>query len=102
MARELGAIKDKSPVVGDVRASGALVGVELVKDKATKEMFADRLAVANLVNKVGRDNGVLFNCSAWYGDIIWLLVALTMADEELILVFNAIDKAVAEVEKQFG
>ena len=101
MARELGAIKDKSPVVGDVRVSGALVGMELVKDKATKEMFADRLAVANLVTKVGRDNGVLFNCSTWYGDIIWLLVALTMADEELILVFNAIDKAVAEVEKQF-
>ena len=101
MSRELGAIKDKSAVVGDVRVNGALIGVELVKDKATKEIFADRAAVANLVNKVGRDNGVLFSCSTWYGDIIWLLVALTTTDEELDIIFNAVKKAVAEVEKQF-
>ena len=101
MSRELGAIKDKSPVVGDVRVSGALVAVELVKDKATKEMFPDCAAVANLVTKVGRDNGVLFNCSSWYGDVLWLLVALTMTDDELGMVFNAVDKVVAAVEKQF-
>ena len=101
MSRELGAIKDKSPVVGDVRVNGALVGVEFVKDKKTKEIFADRVAVANLVNKIGRENGVLFNTSTWYGDIIWLLVALTMTNDELSLVFNTIDKAVVEVEKQF-
>lgn len=101
MSRELGAIKDKSAVVGDVRVNGALIGVELVKDKATKEIFADRAAVANLVNKVGRDNGVLFSCSTWYGDIIWLLVALTTTDEELDIIFNAVKKAVAAVEKQF-
>ncbi|TET68567.1 MAG: aspartate aminotransferase family protein [Dehalococcoidia bacterium] len=101
MSRELGVIKDKSAVVGDVRVSGALIGVELVKDKATKEIFADRAAVANLVNKVGRDNGVLFSCSTWYGDIIWLLVALTTTDEELDIIFNAVKKALAAVEKQF-
>jgi len=101
MSRELGAIKDKSPVVGDVRVNGALVGIEFVKDKKTKEIFADRAAVASLVNKIGRENGVLFNTSTWYGDIIWLLVALTMTNDELSMVFNAIDKAVVEVEKQF-
>jgi len=101
MSRELGAIKDKSPVVGDVRVNGALVGIEFVKDKKTKEIFADRAAVASLVNKIGRENGVLFNTSTWYGDIIWLLVALTMTNDELSIVFNAIDKAVVEVEKQF-
>jgi adenosylmethionine-8-amino-7-oxononanoate aminotransferase len=101
MARELGKIGDKSAVVGDVRANAGLVAVELVKDKKTKEIFTDRVAVANLVNKIGRENGVLFNTSTWYGDIIWLMVALTMTNEELDLVFNAVDKAVAAVEKQF-
>ena len=101
MSRELGAIKDKSSVVGDVRVNGALIGVELVKDKVTKELFPDRIAVTNLISKVGRDNGVLFSCSPWYGDVIFLLVALTMTDEELGLVFSTLDKAIAEVEKQF-
>lgn len=102
MSRELDALKEKSAVVGDVRVNGALVAVELVKDKVTKEIFPDRVAVANLVNRIGRDNGVLFNCSTWYGDIILLLVALTMTDEELGLVFRVLGKAVAEVERQFG
>jgi len=101
MLRELGAIKDKSAVVGDVRVNGALIGVELVKDKATKELFPDRVAVSNLISKVGRDNGVLFSCAHWYGNVIMLLVALTMTDEELGLVLNVLDKAIAEVEKQF-
>jgi len=101
MARELGAIKEKSAVVGDVRANGALIAVELVKDKATKELFPDRVAVAGLVNKVGRENGVLFNTSTWYGDIIWLLVSLIMTDQELGIIVNAVDKATAAVEKQF-
>lgn len=98
---ELGTIKEKSPVVGDVRVNGVLAGMELVRNKATKEMFADRAAVANLIRKIGRDNGVLFTCSMRYGDILQLAIQFTMTDEELHLVFNAIDKAVEEVEKQF-
>ncbi len=101
LAKELGAIKDRSPVVGDVRVNGVLAAVELVKDKATKEIFPDRTAVANLVNKVGRENGVLLACSPWYGDIIMLIIQLTMTDEELGMVFDAIDKAVAAVAKQY-
>jgi len=101
MSRELNAIKDKSAVVGDVRVNGVLAGVEFVKDKATKEKFADRAAVANLAAKVGMDNGVLLPCSTWYGDIILLMIQLTMTDDELGMVFNAIEKAAAEIEKQF-
>ena len=101
MTRELGAIRDKSPVVGDVRVNGVLAGVEFVQDKTTKERFTDRTAVANLVGKVGLENGVLLPCSTWYGDIIMLMVQLTMTDDELSMVFNAIEKAAAEVEKQF-
>ena len=101
MSRELGTIKDKSKVIGDVRVNGVLAGVELVKHKKTKEMFADRAAVAELVVKVGQENGVQLPCSTWYGDIIILMVQLTMTDEELNMVFNAIDKAAAAVEKKF-
>ena len=95
-------IKEKSAVVGDVRSHAGLIAVELVKDKATKELFPDRAAVAGVVNKVGRENGVLFACSTWYGDILWMMVSLTMTNDELAMVVNAVDKAVAAVEKQFA
>jgi 4-aminobutyrate aminotransferase/(S)-3-amino-2-methylpropionate transaminase len=102
MARELGAIQKKSSVVGDVRANAGLIAVELVKDRATKELFPDRAAVAGVIGKVGRENGVLFNCSTWYGDILWMMVSLTMSNDELGMIVNALDKAVAAVEKQFA
>jgi len=101
MGKELGAIRDKSAIVGDVRVNGALIAVELVRDKTTKELFPDRAAVAGVVGKVGRENGVLFSCSTWYGDIVWLLVSLTMTNDELGMIVSALDKAVAAVEKQF-
>lgn len=101
MSRELGKLKDKSRIIGDVRVNGVLAGVELVKNKAAKEKFTDRVGVANLAVKVGIENGVLLPCSPWYGDILMLMVQLTMTDEELNLLFKAIEKAVAAVEKEF-
>ncbi len=101
MSRELGAIKDRSKIIGDVRVNGVLAGVELVRDKSTKELFVDRAAVSNLIVKVGMENGVLLPCSTWYGDILMLMVPMTMTDDELGMLFNAIEKATAEVERQF-
>lgn len=101
MSRELAAIKEGSRVIGDVRVNGVLAGIEFVRDKDTKELFSDRAAVSNLIIKVGIENGVLLPCSTWYGDIMMLLVQMTMTDDELGMVFNAIEKAAAEVERQF-
>jgi len=101
MSRELEPIKAKSPVVGDVRVNGALVAIELVRDKTTKEIFPNRFEVASLVNKVGRDNGVMLNCMTWYGNIMQMYLPLTISDEEISMVLNALDKAVTAVEKQY-
>ena len=100
LSTELGALQERSSVVGDVRVNGVLAGIELVKDKRTKECFSDRNAVALLISKIGRDNGVLLACSPWYGDIIVLMIQLTMTNEELDIAFRAINKAVDAVEKE--
>jgi adenosylmethionine-8-amino-7-oxononanoate aminotransferase len=100
MKKELGAIQDKSKIIGDVRVNGVLASVEYVKNKKTKEIFGDRAGVAALVRKVGIENGVLLPCSTWYGDNIILMIQMTMTDDELKQVFKAIEKATFAVEKE--
>jgi len=88
--------------VGDVRASGALQGIELVMDKGTKQKFPDPKAVAAFIGAVGREHGVLLNCQfPHYGNIITMYLPLTITDEELNLVYDSIEDAVTRVEKTF-
>lgn len=43
MKQRLLEIKDKHRIIGDVRGLGLMLGIELVKDKRTKERFPDRV-----------------------------------------------------------
>jgi adenosylmethionine-8-amino-7-oxononanoate aminotransferase len=93
---------ESSPIIGDVRTSGALQGIELVKDKKTKAKFDNPRQVNALIAQVGRDHGVLLNCQfPQYGNIITMYLPLTSRDAELSLVCEAIEDAVGQVEKRF-
>ncbi len=109
-AREIGDITgarlrtlaSESPVVGDVRISGAIQGVELVRDKKTKAKFDDARTVSALVSEVGRRHGVLLNCQfPHYGNIITMYLPLTSEDAELTTVCDAIEDAALRVEKTY-
>ena len=44
LKKEVDRMKEEHGIVGDVRAKGCLMGIELVKDKATKEILDDELS----------------------------------------------------------
>ncbi len=102
MGGRLGALASQSPVVGDVRMSGAIQGVELVADKTSKSRFADPWEVAAFVSQIGREHGVLLNCQfPHYGNIITMYLPLTSSDQELSMVCDAIEDAVGRVEQRY-
>jgi len=92
----------QSRVVGDVRATGVIQGIELVMDKESKARFSDPREVASFVSAIGREHGVLLNCQfPHYGNIITMYLPVTITDEELDLVYDSIEDAVVRVEKTF-
>jgi 4-aminobutyrate aminotransferase-like enzyme len=89
-------MKAEHPIVGDVRAKGCLMGIELVKDRAKKTPF-DQAGV--LVYQKAFRKGL-----AWIpaGHILRMSPAIVMDDDTLLKGLDMIDEAIGETEKQLG
>ena len=90
------------PHVGDVRGLGLLLGVEFVKDKATREPFPRENNVAERVRQAAVDEGVLTYPSqgcvdGLRGDHVLLAPPFTISGEESALVARALQSALAKV-----
>jgi adenosylmethionine-8-amino-7-oxononanoate aminotransferase len=77
-------ISRSSPLVGDVRGRGLLLGVELVVDKETNERFPEHADPAAIIRRHGFEHGLLLYSrrqnAGRYGD--WLLVAPPLVIDE--------------------
>ncbi|MCK9355964.1 MAG: aminotransferase class III-fold pyridoxal phosphate-dependent enzyme [Dehalococcoidia bacterium] len=103
MGNRMETLKSRSRIVGDVRMSGVLQGIELVKDRQTKSRFEDPRAVAAFIGDVGREHDVLLSCQfPHYGNIITMYLPLTSTDKELGKVCDAIEDAVRRVETAYA
>ncbi|WP_053180865.1 4-aminobutyrate--2-oxoglutarate transaminase [Pseudomonas thivervalensis] len=88
----LKAIQEKYPVIGEVRALGAMIAVELFENGDTHKPNA--AAVAQVVAKA-RDKGLILLSCGTYGNVLRVLVPLTSPDEQL-------DKGLAIIEECFS
>jgi 4-aminobutyrate aminotransferase-like enzyme len=83
-------------IVGDVRAKGCLMGIELVKDRKTKEPF-DKAGA--LVYQKAFRKGL-----AWIpaGHILRMSPPIVMDDATLLRGLDMIDEAIGETAKELG
>lgn len=51
-----------SPIVGEVRGAGLMLGIELVADKATRMPFAPDKRAGMLFDRIAYDNGLVSRC----------------------------------------
>jgi 4-aminobutyrate aminotransferase-like enzyme len=86
--------KEKYSIIGDVRAKGCLLGVELVKDKATKEPFDE---AGKLVYQRAFSKGL-----AWIpaGHILRMSPPIIMPEDVAHKGMEMIEEAIAETEKE--
>jgi 4-aminobutyrate aminotransferase / (S)-3-amino-2-methylpropionate transaminase / 5-aminovalerate transaminase len=69
-----------SPLVGDVRRLGAMVAIELVKDRATKTPAKEETTE---IVRLAAERGVILMPAGTYSNVIRILVPLVVTDAEL-------------------
>ncbi|MEQ8156983.1 MAG: aminotransferase class III-fold pyridoxal phosphate-dependent enzyme, partial [Clostridiaceae bacterium] len=89
----LNEMKEKYDVIGDVRGLGSMVGLELVKDRDTKEPAAD---LVKAVTRKCYQNGVILLNAGLLGNVIRFLPPLVMTEEQVKYGMDVLDAAIAE------
>jgi len=94
--RRLAAMKAAHPIVGDVRCKGCLMGVELVKDRATKEPFDE---AGKLVYQKAFAKGL---AGIPAGDILRMSPPIIMDEPVAAKAMDIIDESIGETERELG
>lgn len=81
-------------VVGDVRQRGLMAGIELVRDRETKEPFPWSEQLGARVCRRARDLGVLLRP---LGNVIVLMPPLSITEQELELLCRVTSQVIAEI-----
>ena len=92
----LEALKEKYASIGDVRGMGLMQGVELVKDRKTKEPAAD---LANKALERARANGLVIGKGGLYANVLRMSPPLNIPVADIDQAVAILDKSLAEATK---
>ncbi|KGM32206.1 aminotransferase class III-fold pyridoxal phosphate-dependent enzyme, partial [Inquilinus limosus] len=93
LAEALRALANRHPAIGDVRGAGLFVGVELVRDRATRE--PDGALAARVVNGLRRRKVLVSSCGR-NGNVLKLRPPLVFRREHAELLVDALDRTLAD------
>lgn len=89
------AMQEKYPIIGDVRGLGAMVAIELVKDRVTKEPASKETA---LLREKCYQNGLIIIGAGIHHNVIRFLVPLVITDEELNEGLSILEEAIRSIQ----
>ena len=84
-------LKKKYECVGDIRGLGAMIGIEFVKDKKTKE--PDSILTKKIILECA-NNGLLVEGAGTYNNVIRFLAPLAITDEQLNVGLEIFENAI--------
>jgi len=88
---------EKHPLIGDVRGRGFLLGVELVKDRDSREPANE---AADMVLYRSLTKGLSFKISM--GNVLTLTPSLITTCEDMDFALKVIDESLCETERELG
>jgi 4-aminobutyrate aminotransferase len=89
----LDGLAEKHAAIGEVRGMGLMQGVELVKDRKTKEPAPEAAAA---VLESAKDHGLIVGKGGLYGNVLRISPPLTVTTEDADQAVDVLDKALGE------
>ncbi|MFQ6081294.1 MAG: aspartate aminotransferase family protein [Candidatus Bathyarchaeia archaeon] len=90
-------MEGRHEIIGEARGKGLMIGVEIVKDKKTKEPGAEE---SKEIRKLCADDGLIVGLGGWWSNVIRIQPPLTIKEEHVDQALETLEKAVKEAEKQ--
>ena len=91
-------LKDRHPMIGDVRGIGLMCGLEVVKDRKTKEYFPEDAQLGPRLTQAFGENGILLRG----GDMMNIMPPLCVTAGEIDETISAMDKVFAQAGRDLG
>jgi len=93
--------------VGNIRGKGMLMGIELVKNKETREPFDLALMAASKVSQLAMERGCIVYTSSGMeqgveGDALMIAPPYIITESEIDTALDILDDAIGEFEKELG
>jgi 4-aminobutyrate aminotransferase/(S)-3-amino-2-methylpropionate transaminase len=90
--QELRRLSERQPLIGEVRGQGLMIGIELVRDRATREPAAEEAA---RVRMLCRERGVLIGVGGVLNNVLRLQPPLVITQEQLAQALDVLTEALA-------
>ncbi len=90
----LGKLVEKHQLIGEVRGLGLMLGVELVKDRATKEPAKEECAE---VFEKCKDKGLLIGKGGLWGNTLRIKPPMCLTKDDATFMLEVIDEALSEI-----
>jgi 4-aminobutyrate aminotransferase-like enzyme len=87
-------LADRYEIIGDVRGSGLFLGVELVKDRHTREPAGEE---ASFVANRMKEKGILLGTDGPYHNVIKIRPPMPFDVEDAELLAEALDRSLGEL-----
>ncbi len=89
------AMEERYGIIGDVRGLGAMVGVELVRDRETKEPATQE---TEFILQEALRRGVIVPRCGLYGNVLRFLNPLTIGEAELAEAVDVLEEVIADAD----
>jgi 4-aminobutyrate aminotransferase-like enzyme/Ser/Thr protein kinase RdoA (MazF antagonist) len=87
-------LQEKYPAIGDVRGRGLFLGIEMVRDRSSKEHAGD---LASKISNRAKELGVLMGTDGPYDNVIKLRPSMIFRREHADLLLQVLDQSMADV-----